>query len=67
MPEVLQLRDEDIVTTWPVRDLASRAAISDPDATDEGDADGTDGADADGTDGADADGTDGADADGADS
>jgi hypothetical protein len=67
MPEVLQLRDEDIVTTWPTPDLAGRAALSDPDATDGGDADGTDGADADGTDGADADGTDGADADGADS
>ena len=65
MPQILQLSDDDIVTTFHRSTLDERAA-ADPDGTD---ADGTDGTDADGTDGtdgADADGTDGADADGTD-
>lgn len=63
MPEILQLENDDMVTTWPAPATAPRAA-SDPDTQD---ADGTDGTDADGTDGADTDGTDGADTDGTDS
>jgi hypothetical protein len=66
MPEILQLENDDIETTWPARGTAPRAA-SDPDTQDGGDTDGTDGADTDGTDGGDTDGTDGADTDGTDS